>query len=176
MSIHASGDLTTGSACRESLTASELTLAAYGPTVGVDDSWTWNERRLHAIERHAAADAQRRAVETKQAKKIVADFVRDADYLGLEAVRLVAGSYSSRWRYRTRLRGWYVHPNRTLAIGVDGLFYRLIVPGSLRSWLLGATVEPQDPPLIVGEGGRDGESIPLKDLLRRRLGSANSWP
>lgn len=144
--------------------------------MGEEETWTWNERRLHAIERHAAANAQRKAAELAQARQIVDDFVRDANYLGLDIVRLVAGSYNSTRRYRTRLRGWYVHPNRTLAIATDGAFYRLIVPASLRSWLFGVNPEPDDPPLIVGEGGRDGESIPLRDLLRRRLGAANCWP
>jgi len=35
--------------------------------------------------------------------------------------------------------------------------------------LRGVTVEPQDPPLQVGRGARDGESIDLDALLARRL-------
>ncbi|MBT8225420.1 MAG: hypothetical protein KJO75_07955 [Dactylosporangium sp.] len=144
--------------------------------MGEEESWTWSERRRHAIERHAAAHAQQRAAEVEQARALVAEFVRDAGYLGLAVVRLVASPYNGKAKYYTRLRGWYVHPNRSLAVATDGLFYRLIVPASFRARLLGVTPEPDDPPLIVGAGGRDGESIPLRDLLRRRLGAADIWP
>jgi hypothetical protein len=48
-------------------------------------------------------------------------------------------------------------------------------PTSVRSLLRGTTLAPSDPPLVVGAGGRDGESIPLPDLLRQRLDSAERW-
>ena len=92
---------------------------------------------------------------------------------GLPDEPLRARSYGGKV-YRTRLRGWYVHPNRSLAVGVDGRFYHLLVPSSARAWLTGVTVSPQDPRLIVGEGARDGESIPLATLLQRRLGADGS--
>jgi hypothetical protein len=38
------------------------------------------------------------------------------------------------------------------------------------------TIEPQDPRLIVGEGARDGESVPLKTLLQMRLDAGDKWP
>ena len=34
---------------------------------------------------------------------------------------------------------------------------------------------PSDPPLAVGVGARDGESMPLKELLRLRLEAGDEW-
>ena len=74
-----------------------------------------------------------------------------------------------RTTYRTERTGWYVRQNRSLAIGADGGFYVLDVPASVKSRMFGATVVPSDPPLVVGRGARDGESIDLAELLRRAL-------
>jgi hypothetical protein len=52
----------------------------------------------------------------------------------------------------------------------------LTVPASLRARVTGVVVQPQDPRLIVGEGGRDGESMPLAALLRQRLDAGDDWP
>jgi hypothetical protein len=60
-------------------------------------------------------------------------------------------------------------------VGEDGSFYILSVPGGLRARFTGVTVPPSDPPLVVGAGGRDGESIPLPDLLRLRLDAGDDW-
>jgi hypothetical protein len=46
------------------------------------------------------------------------------------------------------------------------------VPNSIKARLTGADLRPQPPPLIVGEGGKDGEAIALKELLQRLLDSA----
>ncbi|MCM0676316.1 hypothetical protein NCC78_16695, partial [Micromonospora phytophila] len=95
--------------------------------------------------------------------------VAEAARRGLATTRLTARSYDGRGRYRTRLRGWYIDRARTRAVDVDGRFHLLTVPGGLRARLLGADPEPAPPPLVVGAGGRDGESIPLRTLLARRL-------
>jgi hypothetical protein len=141
-----------------------------------DQPLTWAERRRYAIDQHAAADRARRAVEVAQARRLVAEFASDATELGLALTPLFAGSFGGRGRYRTRLHGWYIHPNLSLAVGPDGAFYRLVVAGTLRALLLGVVIEPEDPPLVVGAGARDGESIGLRALLRRRLEAADEWP
>ena len=79
-----------------------------------------------------------------------------------------ARSYSGR-SYRTPLRGWYLNSDRTIAVGDDGAYYSLLVPPSATGWLTGVTPQPEKPRLIVGEGARDGESIPLARLLDLRL-------
>ena len=70
---------------------------------------------------------------------------------------------------RTDKTGWYLRKNRSLAIGEDGAYYVLTVPGGLRERLSGVQLQPSPPPLIVGKGGRDGESGSLTDFLRWRL-------
>jgi len=81
----------------------------------------------------------------------------------------VARSYSSNARYRTGLTGWYVRTDESLAVGEDGEYYVLRVPSELWGRVVGVRVSPQDPPLVVGVGARDGESRALRDLLGDRL-------
>jgi hypothetical protein len=137
------------------------------------DNESWRERRERAFALHAAEDRRRREAEAGEARGLLAEFVREAGERGLPASRLTARAYNGRTRYRTRLRGWYLRADRSLAVGTDGELYLLAVPASLRARLTGATVQPQQPRLVVGEGGRDGESIPLRTLLRARLDRAD---
>jgi hypothetical protein len=37
-------------------------------------------------------------------------------------------------------------------------------------------VEPTEPRLVIGAGGGDGESLPLRELLDRRLAAGPDWP
>lgn len=101
---------------------------------------------------------------------MLAEFVRTATERGIEPVRLKARSYDGQGRYRTSTWGWYLRRNESVAVGTDGEFYLLTVPPSLRARLTGATLEPSDPPLVLGKGARDGESIDLVDALRIALG------
>ncbi|HEY3438598.1 MAG TPA: hypothetical protein VGK35_13000, partial [Actinotalea sp.] len=66
--------------------------------------------------------------------------------------------------------GWYLRRNETVAVGTDGEFYVLSVPRSMSALVRGTPVEPSDPPLVLGKGGRDGESIDLVDALAIALG------
>ncbi|MEU7932766.1 hypothetical protein [Micromonospora echinofusca] len=134
-----------------------------------DDGPDWRERQRQAVRAHAAADEQRRTAERAEAAELVARFVAEAVRRGLPPTPLHARSYDGRGRYRTRLRGWYVDRARSRAVDTDGRFHLLTVPGGLRARLFGVDPEPSPPPLVVGAGGRDGESIPLEVLLARRL-------
>ncbi|TDC66495.1 hypothetical protein E1258_02715 [Micromonospora sp. KC207] len=137
--------------------------------MGEDDGLAWRERQRRAVRAHAEADGRRRAAEQAGAAQIVAWFVAEATRRRLPTTRLHARSYDGRGRYRTRLTGWYVDRARTRAVDTAGRWYLLTVPASLRALVLGADPPPSPAPLIVGEGGRDGESIPLRDLLARLL-------
>jgi hypothetical protein len=137
---------------------------------------SWRERRDRAFAQHAAEDRRRREAEGREARQLVAEFARAARERGLRTSPLVALAYNGRARYRTGLRGWYLRADRSLAVGTDGELYLLAVPASLRARFTGATVRPQQPRLVVGEGGRDGESVPLRALLRRRLDAGDDWP
>ncbi|MER7459790.1 hypothetical protein [Micromonospora sp. NPDC126480] len=140
--------------------------------MGERDGRDWREQRRRAVAAHAAADESRRAAETAEAAELVAWFVAEAHRRGLPPERLTARSYDGRGPYRTRLRGWYIDRGRTRAVDVDGRFHLLTVPGGLRARLFGADPQPSPPPLVVGAGGRDGESMPLRAMLTRRLDDA----
>ncbi|MFF0233883.1 hypothetical protein [Micromonospora sp. NPDC005254] len=144
--------------------------------MGEDDGREWRERQQRAVRAHADADARRRAAEQAQAAELVAWFVAEATRCGLPTTRLVARGYDGRGRYRTRLTGWYVDRAETRAVDVAGRFHLLTVPGGLRARLFGADPEPSPAPLVVGAGGRDGESIPLRTLLNRRLADGTDGP
>jgi hypothetical protein len=139
------------------------------PGGGAASGGEWQEQRLRAVRAHAAANEQRRDREAAQARELIAEFVRAAAERGLKPEPLVARPYNGRGRYRTGRLGWYLTPDRHTAIGADGEYYVLAVRPSARAWLTGVTLEPERPRLIIGEGGRDGESIPLQALLARRL-------
>ncbi len=140
------------------------------------DEGEWRERRARAVTAHAEAENRRRAADTARARELVARFVAQATARNLRTVPLVALAYNGRTRYRTGLRGWYLKPDRSIAVTPAGEFYVLSVPPSVRARFTGATVRPADPPLIVGVGARDGESIALDALLRLRLEAGDDWP
>ncbi|GAA2499367.1 hypothetical protein [Winogradskya humida] len=141
-----------------------------------DDRATWREQRRQAVDGHAAALAADRAAEAEKAGALLASFVRRAAEQGLAPHDLRAVAFDGRSTFRTTLRGWYLKSNRSVAVGADGGYYVLTVPSSLRARFTGATVSPSSPRLVVGAGGGDGETIPLAQLLERRLTAGAVWP
>jgi len=133
---------------------------------------SWRDGRAEASEQHAKAVRRRQAAESRKARALIADFVEQAHTRGVLPVRLRAWSYDGRARYLTPTQGWYLRRNQSVAVGTDGEFYLLTVPRSVRSRFTGAHLVPSDPPLILGKGARDGESIDLVDALRIALGDA----
>lgn len=131
------------------------------------DGSTWAEQRREQALAHGERLAQAKAQETARARALIADFVERAQAAGVPTEPLVAHDYSGRGPLRTGRRGWYVRANRSAAVGDDGLFYVLVVEGGLVARLRGATLTPSDPPIVLGAGGRDGESIALRDALAR---------
>ncbi|MGA8114643.1 MAG: hypothetical protein WCA46_13340, partial [Actinocatenispora sp.] len=136
----------------------------------------WQEQRQRAISVHAEAQRQRESSEARQARDLVAGFARRATERGLRPTPLQARAFNGRARYRTGLHGWYLKPDRSLAVGTDGEFYILAVPASVRARVTGAHLTPGQPRLTIGEGARDGESIPLRTLLQLRLDGGDDWP
>ena len=135
----------------------------------------WSARRGDAAAEQVARLDRVRAAETEQARVLLTGFVRDARERGLPTVSLKARATNGRAVYRTALTGWYLKRNGTLAVDEEGLFYVLSAPPSLAARLRGADVPPSDPPLVVGVGGRDGESMPLAELLALRLDAGETW-
>jgi hypothetical protein len=141
-----------------------------------DRTGDWRAQRNRAIQTHAAHAARQLAAETAAARALVGRFAAAAQERGVRAVPLVARGYSGHGRYRTGLHGWYLRHDGAIAVGTDGKFYALSVPGSVRGRLTGVTVPPTEPRLVVGEGARDGERISLADLLELRLAAGDDWP
>jgi hypothetical protein len=139
------------------------------------DGEAWRASRRAAFEAHAQAQRRAEAAESERARPLVADFVRRAREQGLAPVPLRASAYSGSATYRTRLRGWYLQPSGSLAIGEDGEFYVLLAPSGLAARLRGVDVSPSSPPMAVGRGARDGESMSLRELLDRRLAAGNDF-
>lgn len=144
--------------------------------MGGDEAASRRAQRLENAAYHAAAHQRRMAEETARAAVLLGGFARAAVEAGLTSRPLEARAYSGSGRYRTGVVGWYLRRDRSLGVGTDGRYYVLFVPRSVRARLTGAEVSPADPPLVVGAGGRDGESIPLDALLRLRLEAGDDFP
>jgi len=113
-----------------------------------------------------AAGAER--AESKQAQALIDRFVADAKARRIQPHPLRATLYTGQ-NVKTDKTGWYIRKNQSLAVGEDGSYYILTVPGGLRERITGVKLKPSPPPMVIGRGGRDGESGDLADFLRRRL-------
>jgi hypothetical protein len=134
-----------------------------------DAAARWRAGRREAAAAHAEALAAQQRAESTRARAHIAQFLADARAAGLEPVALEVRSYDGRARYRTPLRGWYLRRDGAVGIDTAGEFYVLTAPPSLVARFRGVQPVPQDPPLIIGAGGRDGDSIDLPDALARVL-------
>lgn len=141
-----------------------------------DSSTSWRERRSSDAARQVRRLEERQAAETAQARALIAGFLEAVRAAGVPPERLYARGYGNRGRYRTDLMGWYLRVNESAGIDTEGNFYVLTVPGGLRPLLRGASPEPTAPPLVLGKGGRDGESIDLHEALERVLARATGTP
>ncbi len=124
--------------------------------------------RAEEAARRAELAASSERAESKQAQVLIDRFVADAKAKGIAPHPLRATLYSGQ-NVKTDKTGWYIRKNKSLAVGEDGSYYILTVPGGLRERLTGVKLKPSAPPLLIGKGGRDGESGDLADFLARRL-------
>ncbi len=107
---------------------------------------------------------------------MVKDFVARAQDAGLEPSRLTARAYSGRSVLKTDVIGWYIKRDCSVGVSVAGDFYLLHAPGGWSARLKGVHLDPSDPPLELGRGARDGESMPMEKALSIRLAAGNTWP
>ena len=140
------------------------------------DAQDWARRRREAAQEHADRLARRRAAETARARELIADFARQAQERGLTAGPLLARAGDGKPTYRTELVGWYLTRDGALGVTTDGDYYHLASSRSLKARLFGVRLVPAEPPLQVGAGGRDGESVALDVLLAMRLDAGDDWP
>jgi len=134
-----------------------------------DDAAAWREQRREAAAAHADALVRKQQAESARARVMIAEFVARARTEGPAPVPLRAHASSGGARYKTPLVGWYLRVDETVAVDVEGEFYVLRAVPSLAARLRGVTPAPSDPPLVLGAGGRDGESLDLRDALDRVL-------
>lgn len=125
-------------------------------------------RRAQALERQ-------RQGEVRRAARLVSQFAEDARAAGITPVRLTARTYDGNSRLRTNLEGWYLKQDMSVAVGTDGNFYVMSAPRSIKGMLRGVTLPPGEPPIELGKGGRDGESMPMEVALAKRLAGGNNW-
>lgn len=72
-------------------------------------------------------------------------------------------------RVKTDKVGWYLNNAQTLAVGPDGTYYQLVTSGGVLARFTGVHVRPGTPTLVIGRGGRDGETGDLADFIDRAL-------
>ena len=70
---------------------------------------------------------------------------------------------------KTPLVGWYLNKAGTLAVDPQARYYMLVTAGSALARFTGVEVAPSAPTLVIGRGGRDGETGDLTDFLARAL-------
>jgi hypothetical protein len=139
--------------------------------MGEDPEKSRNERAERA-DYHVEAQRRRSEQESAKAQVLVDRFVAQAAQAGLPTEELTARPWSGRGRYRTGVVGWYLRRDRSIGVGLDGAYYVLVVaPERFGRWRT-VPLSPSPPPLQVGQGARDGESVALDVLLQMRL----KWP
>jgi hypothetical protein len=124
--------------------------------------------RAEEAARRAELAAARDQAESREAQVLIDGYVAEARARGLAPEPLRATLYDGH-AVRTDKTGWYLRKNKSVAIGDDGAYYVLTVPGGLRERISGVKLQPTPPPLEVGRGGRDGETGDLAEFLRKRL-------
>lgn len=126
-----------------------------------------SSRQEDARRRQELADAALRN-EAIAAQVLIDEFVATAAARGLRPEPLRALLMDGK-RVKTDQVGWYLNKGQTLAIAPDGRFFQLLTTGGRLARFTGVTLSPSPPPLVVGRGGRDGETGDLKDFLARTL-------
>lgn len=129
----------------------------------------WVRHRTEAARVQAELLQARQDAEHAQADALLREFVRVAAERGLEPEQLQVKGYGGRGTARTELRGWYLRQDRTAGVSTQGDFYVLTAPLTLVDRLRGVRLTPQRPPLVLGAGGKDGDSVDLAVALGRLL-------
>jgi len=125
------------------------------------------QRQLDVQRRAELLQATQRR-ESARAQQMIDEFVVKAKASGPSPVTLDARTVNGRV-VKTGVTGWYLRRDHTVAIGTDGGYYILSAVDAPGLPWRPAKVTPTEPPLVVGRGGKDGESGDLKDFLARAL-------
>ena len=130
--------------------------------------------RAEDAARRAELAAGHRQAEAARAQKLIDEFllaVREAEIAPVELrARLLSGH-----PVRTDRQGWYLRRDRSIAIGTDGGYYQLLVPGGWRERLRGVRLQPSPAPMVVGRGAKDGEAGDLRFFLDRFIAERGAF-
>lgn len=124
-----------------------------------------SQRQADARRRHELAQAAAQA-EARAAQDQLDAFVARLQSAGAAPEPLQATLLNGA-RVKTGLLGWYLNRARTLAVAPDGRYYQLVTAGSALARFTGVTPQATPPTLVIGRGGRDGETGDLADFLER---------
>ncbi len=132
-----------------------------------------DRRRADALRRAelARTAAQRDAAAAQQ---LIDRFIAEARARGIDPEPLRM-QLSGGGTARTDKLGWYIKNSQTVAIGEDGGYYILSMPGGLLKRFGVIKLTPVQPSLEVSRGGRDGETGDLADFLAKRLGLPSAF-
>ncbi|SHJ75803.1 hypothetical protein SAMN02745244_03187 [Tessaracoccus bendigoensis DSM 12906] len=122
-----------------------------------------SERQRAALVRQQLTDANARA-EAARAQVMIDQFLKDAEAAGLAPRPLKARTLDGHV-VKTDKVGWYLRTNHSVALDTEGNYYSLVVPGGWKERLRGVKLQPTLAPLVIGRGGRDGETGDLKEFL-----------
>lgn len=128
----------------------------------------WASQRTEAAREQERRLRERQEVEHTRARAILAEFTPIA-LERLPPERLVVKGYGGRGSARSDVEGWYLRLDKTVGLGTDGQFYVLTAPLSALDRIRGVRLQPTPPPLVIGAGGKDGDSIELVAALDRLL-------
>ena len=126
-----------------------------------------SQRQADARRRHELA-AQAAQAEAQAAQLQLDAFIARLSELGASTEPLQATLLNG-LRVKTDKAGWYLNKARTLAVAPDGAYYQLVTTGSALARFTGVKLQPSAPTLVIGRGGRDGETGDLADFLARAL-------
>ena len=131
-----------------------------------------SQRQADARRRHELA-AQAAQAEAQAAQLQLDAFIARLSELGASTEPLQATLLNG-LRVKTDKAGWYLNKARTLAVAPDGAYYQLVTTGSALARFTGVKLQPSAPTLVIGRGGRDGETGDLADFLARALATYTS--
>lgn len=129
----------------------------------------WAAQRTEAARIHAERLQARRDAEHDRAEALLAEFVAVALRTGPAPQPLRVRGYGGSGSARTPLQGWYLRTNATAGVSTAADFYVLTAPLTLLDRIRGIRPQPTRPPMVLGAGGKDGESLDLTEALERIL-------
>lgn len=135
---------------------------------GAVDEEEWTRQRREAAAVHADRLRRRQEAEHERAARLLHAFAAVARDR-LPAERLRVRGYGGGTTARSDVTGWYLRTDRSAGMSTAGEFYVLTAPLGLRDRLRGVALRPTPPPMVLGAGGKDGESVDLPVALERLL-------